>query len=114
MLPGWERADRDIWPQIALILALLATFIPGCCRTHREVNAPQPNQGKNLVFAPEEPPMPADGLARGEWPITAVYAHPAEAIFYREIVMDRQGAWGSDHDRPYRRFDSVRFGRTWR
>lgn len=49
---------------------------------------------------------------RADWPGTVAYDHPFEDITYREVVMNHQGRSGSDDDRPYRRFESVRQGRV--
>ncbi len=114
MLPGWERAQNDWIPQLALLLALLAAAIPSCCDHQRAAAIRPPTTGQNLVFSPVETAIPPEDLARSDWPFTVVYDHPDETILYRETVMDRQGWVGSDHNRPYRRFDSVRFGRTHR
>lgn len=49
---------------------------------------------------------------RGDWPGTVAYSHPFEDITYREVIMNHQGRFGSEDDRPYRRFESIRQGRV--
>lgn len=56
-----------------------------------------------------------DGLStagRNEWPMTVGFDHQREVISYREVIWDRQGRFASGQDQSYRRFDSVREGRT--
>jgi hypothetical protein len=107
-----ERTQQEIGPQAALLFALLATVLPGCCDSQPVRASWTTPPDAPLVFNPDEGGLFADDVPRADWPVTVVYQDPAETIAYRETVTDRQGWYGWDHDRPYRRFDSVRIGHT--
>ncbi len=112
MLPGVERTQHEFGPQVALLVALVAAVLPGCCDHRRPWSVRQASPRAHLVFNPPPLETTETDLPRSEWPVTVVYDAPDEIITYREWIMDRQGWSGTDHDRPYRRFDSVRVGHT--
>ena len=112
-----ERTQYEFGPQAALLLALaaalLGSFLHGCCHPRPVEQASwDATPGAHLVFNPAETGWLVADTARADWPITVVYQDPGETIAYRETILDRQGWYGWDHDRPYRRFDSVRVGHT--
>ena len=60
------------------------------------------------------PTLEASENARSDWPQTVANDHPFEDIRYREVLINQQGRFGTEEDRPYRRFESVREGRIHR
>ena len=89
----------------------LAFWLGGCChREHRRVDR-RCGPGAGLLFDPAGDSALAIN-DRADWPGTVAYDHPFEDIAYREVIMDQQGRFGFEDDRPYRRFESVRQGRV--
>jgi hypothetical protein len=107
-----ERTQSDVIAKAALLVALVAAALPGCCDLQQRHEWQPRAVESHLVFGPLSTDPAPENVLRVEWPSTTAYADPAETIAYREVVMDRQGWFGAENDRPYRRFDSVRTGRT--
>lgn len=70
---------------------------------------------KDLLFSPEWTGMPTFDVSRSSWPATAAHLSVGEIIDYQETILDSQGRsrFGRDND-YYRRFRSVRVGRSYR
>lgn len=110
MLPGVERGQHDVVAKAALVIALIAAALPGCCEVRQRHACRGAAIEPNLVFNPPGMEVFAADQPRTPWPSAFAYDDPGETIAYRETIMDRQGWFGAENDRPYRRFDSVRIG----
>jgi hypothetical protein len=96
--------------RLAAILLLFASLaFCGCAASVCRV-VPQSPVSTHLIFNPERTGVPPRDMTRADWPATPAYAHGAEQVEYRETIIDRQGRFGADQDRLYRRFESVRTG----
>lgn len=99
---------RRAWLRVG-VLGIILTATGGCHgRPRRHAGAPPPRA--NLLFdAASDTTLAVND--RAPWPETFVNDHPFEDITYREVIMNYQGRFGFDDDRPYRRFESIREGR---
>jgi hypothetical protein len=71
-------------------------------------------QYENLIFNPQFTFASELHVARRDWPSTTAFHRPTEHLKYRETIIDRQGRFGGSDDYLYRRFDSIRVGRSGR
>jgi len=95
------------WLRVGVFGLTLA--VAGCCHRGRHGHAHREGPRADLLFGPGgETTLAVND--RTPWPETFVNNHPFEDITYREVIMNYQGRWGFDDDRPYRRFESVREG----
>ncbi len=85
---------------------------PGCANNHR-TKAPRVERPSYLIFNPGRSNLPTTILARSDWPATPNTLSVREEFEYQERFIDYQGrAHGLGSDYVYRRFDSVRTGRS--
>lgn len=105
----------------ALVLIALANPLTGCrCGMPAQdpLPASHPPSGsggtpnRHLIFSPETEETYALLGYGSDWPSSIdSYVYP-EITEYRAIIHDRQYRHSAHQDDYYRRFDSVRFGRT--
>jgi len=96
---------------LTLLLMALSALGAGCA-AHSRRSVVDAWSGHNLLFGPAEPGLPTYDTPRGHWPATAAYRPDQESVTFRETIIDRQGRHFGQRDDYYRRFDSVREGRT--
>jgi len=95
------------------VLSGLLTLLVGCVApgVQRPVALAD---ARCLLFNPVVTATDPTTLTRVDWPSAEAFEHQRETFAYREVILDRQGRFGVDQDQLYRRFDSVRTGRTQR
>lgn len=90
------------------------------CSTPRHQRPSLTTQGasqliaKHTLFNADWTRDASENIGRIVWPMTTAYNETGESTEYRETIIDRQGRFGFDRDQHYRRFDSIRTGRTYR
>lgn len=78
----------------------------------RRMPLPDKYAANNLLFNPQWTIAPGYDLTRSDWPVATVVEYPGEEFSYRETIADHQGRFSANQDYAYRRFDSIRTGRT--
>jgi hypothetical protein len=101
---------QSIVSKIMVLATLLATA--GC--TSSELNRQHPGmRSRNLLFNPQWNSFPIADNFRADWPSTEVDHAVRETVDYTETYIDLQTrSQNVRNDVPYRRFHSVRSGRT--
>ena len=101
------------WFISALLLALVGVVAGGCAHPVRATNAQSVVQ-RDLLFSPAWTGLPTYDVARAQWPSSVGHESLGEVVDYRETIIDRHGLAGLQRDFYYRRFESVRTGRSYR
>ena len=107
-----ERAVRRL--NLGIILALPVLLLATGCSSSGHLRRSRCVQYENLIFNPQFTFAPEVAVSRMDWPSTAAFHRPTEHLEYRETIIDRQGRFGGSDDYLYRRFDSIRVGRSGR
>lgn len=98
-------------PAMICLLVTLSMAGLGCAarpQNNRFLHVPN----AHLLFDPHAVATQASAIRRSGWPETTAYTAGEETLTWREVVIDRQNGRGYHDDNLYRRFESVRVGRS--
>ena len=106
-----EEVVKRHAPTLILASVVMMGASLGCSICGRERRVTYLEE-KNLIFNPHVIYGLYSCDSRAVWPSTIARDQMRDHVEYRETVIDRQGLYGYTDDYLYRRFDSVRVGRS--